>query len=224
MKPNPWNDRGLALQLATLGVAIAFSSNARAEGLTFEKAFDVKNEPATIHYQAAFEANGKVHQLEVWRDGDRRLKRRTDDAAETYVTHKPGDAEFRMSILDKKKMIHTRIDRTNLYRIGNFTDWFDLGHGLKHPTGEYQLNSSSIPKGVPKSIGPCKWYDLTQQNQATHVCWSQSDRLPLLMLAEDGKVLWRVTSLDRKPIPEKTFAVHDEGYVRNNANQDIEPD
>lgn len=224
MKSNPWNDRGLALRLATLSVAAAVSLHAHAGGLTFEQTFNVKHEPAAMHYQAVFNANGTDHHLEVWRDGDRRVKRRSDDVAETYAFHKPGDPEFHMSVLDKKKLIHTKIDRNNLYRIGNFTDWFDLGHGLKHPKGDYQLVAASAPHGAPKAISICKWYDLTQEQHATHICWSQEDRLPLLMQSESGTVVWRVTSLDRKPIPAKTFEIHDEGYVRNNANEDIERD
>jgi hypothetical protein len=36
--------------------------------------------------------------------------------------------------------------------------------------------------------------------------------------------VWRVATLDRKPIASKTFEIHDEGFVRNDANQDIERD
>jgi hypothetical protein len=35
---------------------------------------------------------------------------------------------------------------------------------------------------------------------------------------------WRVTSVDHKPIATKVFAVHDEGFIRNDANADIERD
>jgi hypothetical protein len=34
----------------------------------------------------------------------------------------------------------------------------------------------------------------------------------------------RVTSVDHKPIANKVFAVHDEGFVCNDANADIERD
>ena len=32
----------------------------------------------------------------------------------------------------------------------------------------------------------------------------------------------RVTSVDHKPIANKVFAVHDDGFIRNDANADIE--
>ena len=136
------------LRLATLCVATAASLNAGAQDLTFEQVFSDKGEPSTLHYQAVFTSRDGQHHLEVWRDGDRRVKRRTDEAIETYVFRKPADPDFRLSILDMKRHIHTQIDRTNLYRIGNFTDWFDLAHGLKHPKGTYRVYAIGQSSGA----------------------------------------------------------------------------
>jgi hypothetical protein len=212
------------LRVATLCVAAAVSLHALANEKTFEQVFSDKDEPAALHYRAIFVSNRAEHHLEVWRDGDRRVKRRTDAAIETYAFRTPGDPEFRISILDMRKRIHTRIDRTNLYRIGNFTDWFDLTHGLKHPMGEYRLARAQAPDGAAKAIQACQWYDLIQDQRTTHICWSAQSRLPLVIQAQDGQVVWRVAALDRKPIPATTFEIHDEGFVRNDANQDIERD
>ena len=129
-----------------------------------------------------------------------------------------------MSILDRKKRIHTRIDRTNLYRIGNFVDWFDLAHGLRHPKGEYRIATAQAPEGGPKAISSCLWYDLIQDGHITHICWSEKSRLPLVIQGQRGEVLWRVAALDLKPIPTRIFEIHDEGFIRNDANQDIERD
>ncbi|MFA5914569.1 MAG: hypothetical protein WCV99_23470 [Sterolibacterium sp.] len=220
----PHSHRGLGLRFATLCVAAAVSLSVPAKEPTFEQIFSAKGEPAALHYRAVFISKGAEHRLEVWRDGDRRLKRRTDDAIEIYVLREPGDAEFRMSILDMEKRIHTRIDRTNLYRIGNFTDWFDLAHGLRHPMGEYRVAKARAPDAAPKPIAACQWYDLTQDQRTTHICWSAQSRIPLAIQAQEGEVVWRVTALDQKPIPVKTFDIHDAGFVRNDANQDIERD
>jgi hypothetical protein len=216
--------RGLGLRFATLCVATAVSLNIPAKEPAFEQVFSEKGEPDTLHYLAAFTSNGAEHHLEVWRDGEQRVKRRTDDAIETYAFRSPGDPEFHLSILDLKKRIHTRIDRTNLYRIGNFTDWFDLTHGLKHPMGEYRVARAQAPIGAPKAIKACQWYDLTQDQRTSHICWSAHSRIPLVIQTQDGKVVWRVTNLDQKPIPAKTFDIHDEGFIHNDANQDIERD
>jgi hypothetical protein len=218
------NIRNRALRLATLLVAAAAPLVAQASPLTFEQAFDDRGEPKVLHYQAVFVSRGVEHRLEVWRDGDRRLRRRADEAVETYALREPGQAEFRLSVLDLKKRIHTRIDRTNLYRIGSFTDWFDLAHGLKHPKGTYQLARAKAPLGIPRAIEPCEWYDLTQGQHTTQICWSRRSRLPLVIRDPGGAVVWKVASLDRSPLPATTFEIHDEGFVRNDANQDIEGD
>lgn len=220
----PCSNWGQGLRIATLCVAVAVSFDAPAKELKFEQAFSDKGEPVALHYQADFTSKGAKHQMEVWRDGDQRVKRRTDDAIETYAFRKSGDSEFHMSILDLKKRIHTQIDRTNLYRIGNFTDWFDLAHSLKHPMGEYKIAKSQAPDGAPKAIEACQWYDLNQNSQTTYICWSTQNRIPLLIQAQHGEVVWRVTNLDRKTIPAKTFEIHDKGFIHNDANQDIERD
>jgi hypothetical protein len=220
----PCSHRGLGLRFATLCVAAAVSLNVQAKERSFEQIFSDKGEPSALHYRAVFASNGAEHQLEVWRDSDRRVKRRTDDVIEMYAFRKPGDPEFHMSILDMKKRIHTQIDRTNLIRIGNFTDWFDLAHGLKHPMGAYRVVKARAPEGAPNTIEACQWYDLNQDKRTTHICWSEQDRIPLVIQAQDGEVVWRVTSLDQKPISAKTFDIHDEGFIHNDANQDIERD
>ena len=212
------------LRITTLCVAIAVSFDVLANELKFEQIFSVKGEPVTLHYQAEFTVKNGKHQMDVWRDGDQRVKRRTDDEIETYAFRKSGDPEFYMSILDMKKHIHTRIDRTNLYRVGNFTDWFGLAHGLKHPMGAYQIVKSLAPDDSPKAIEACQWYDLNQNSQTTRICWSTQNRIPLLIQTQHGGVVWRVTSLDRKAISAEIFEINDQGFIQNDANQDIERD
>jgi hypothetical protein len=191
--------------------------------LTFEHAFDTRGEPPSLHFHATFRSGGADHQLEVWRDRDRQVKRRTDDLVETYAFHRSGEEEFRLSILDMRKRIHTQVDRTNLYRLGNFTDWFDLTHALRHPRGPYVLVPASAPVEASHPVGPCRWYDLSEGTRVTHICWSSRDRIPLLITGAGG-LAWRVDRVDRSPIPAGTFEVHDQGFVRNDANEDIEGD
>lgn len=210
----------LLLALACLGA----NGYTAEKSLGFEAAFSEKGQPASQHYTTTFRTDGAAHTLEVWRLNDERLKRVTDGALEVYVERKSGDPEFHMTVLDVKKRLMTQIDRSNLYRIGNFTDWFDLAHGLKYPKGEYQLARGKKPDGVPVALEACDWFDLTQSGKTSHICWSTKNKLPLLVSAQDGQLLWQVTQVDRKPIGKKTFAIHDEGFIRNDANQDIEHD
>jgi len=210
---------GLASVLLALIPAVAWGG-----GLRFERAFDVRGEPASLHFQATFRARGGAHRLEVWRDEERRVRRRTDDSIETFASHLPDDPEYQLSILDLKKRIHTRVDRTNLYRIGNFTDWFDLTHGLRRPRGAYLLTAAAAPAGAPRPVDRCRWYDLSEGESTSHVCWSGAHRIPLLIVREGGELVWRVDRVDRSPPPASTFDIHDDGFVRNDANQDIAAD
>lgn len=205
-------------------VGAATPALADAAGLKFDDVFSAHGDPASLHYRVAFRSAGTVHRMEVWRDGDRRVRRDTDQAITTFAFHTPGDAGYRLSILDRTKHIHTRVDRTNLYRIGAFTDWFDLTHGLRHPRGAYRLVAAVVPRAVPGALRPCTWYDLSEGMRRTHICWDAADRLPLVIAAADWQVLWRVDVLDRNAVPSSRFAIDDQGYVRNDADQDIEPE
>jgi len=202
----------------------AAADTVAAKALAFDTTFNTKGEPRQLHYRVTFLANNASHQLEVWRDGDRRVKRATDTAIMSFATHKPHEAGYRLVILDLKKKIHTDIDRTNLYRIGSFTDWFDLGHGVRHPKGSYQLALGTAPKSIAKPLQPCLWYDLTQGTRTTHIGWSYTHHIPLQIISAEGKMIWNITALDTKPMPAGTFIIHDKGFIQNNANQDIEGD
>jgi hypothetical protein len=211
------------LSFLVLGTALtgAPARAAAADGpLSFEQAFAASDERGPIHFQADFVSKKAQHRLEVWRDGATRLKRVTDTDVETYVSRRPGDSEFEMTVLDLRRKILTRIDRSNLY----LTDWFDLAHGLRHPKGEYRLTRAQAPHGAPDPSESCSWYTLTQAARATHVCWSGRWQLPVTIMAQDGQVLWRLTEVDRRTIPAAQFVIDDRGFVRNDANQDIDRD
>lgn len=216
-----------SLVLCTAAAAVFSTSSAGAAAPDFDHVFDTRGEPPATHFQATYLAGGAEHHVEVWRDGERRIRRRTDDRTESFAVRHPGQAggpDYRLSVLDLDRKIRTDIDRDNLYRIGQFTDWFDLGHGLRHPKGDYRLVPAATPHGAARAIGACEWVALVQGKQATHVCWSTTAKLPLLIQAADGRTVWRVTHVDHKAIPDQVFAIHDAGFVRNDANADIERD
>ena len=226
----PWRR---ALVAASLLVAAAASAvpgpipgNAAAAGagLRFEDIFTEVGEPAALHYRATFMAHGKHHALEVWRDGGRRLVRRTDEAIETYVTRRPGDPDYQMVVLDLRRKIETRITRDDLYRIGNLTDWFDLAHGLRHPKAAYRLTAIQVPAGASRPLEACRWYALEQSGKTTQVCWSARQHLPMQIVADHAQVVWQVTLVEQAPGPAAVFQVRDFGFVKNDAHQDISGD
>lgn len=216
--------RVLALGLAAFAAGAAGAAPAPPAPLRFEQVFDTRR-PASVHYEAQFLArDGRTQQVQAWRDGDLRLKRRTGDALEVYAVHAPGEPEYEMTVLDLRRKIMTRIARTNLFRIGNFTDWFDLAHGLKHPRGDYTLRSASPPQGAGPQVGACTWYALGQGGRVSDVCWSVRAQLPLAIVDAQGRTVWQVTRLVLGPIAPDVFQVDAHDYVLNDANSDIERD
>jgi len=212
------------LLLAALCALVAVSGTARAKELTFEEVFNTKGEPRALHFTGVYANQGGEHTLEVWRDGDRRLKRLTDGTVETYVFRKQGSAEFQMSVVDQKKKIHTRVDRSNLYRLGSFVDWFDLAHVVRHPVGAYKVAKAAPAADAPKGGRECQWYALARKDGTTRICWSAPLGLPVVIQGGDGKILWKLTRAESKPISPKIYEIHDAGFVRNDANEDISGD
>lgn len=192
--------------------------------LDFDKTFTSRGEPRHLHFEARFLLNAKMHEVEVWREGSRQLRRRTDAAIETFLEKPDKDAEWHMSVLDLKRRIRTDIDRSNLARVGHFTDWFGLAHALVRPTGAYRLTRAEAPEGAGKPLRSCRWYVLSQQAQQSLICWSADLHLPMLITDVQGKTLWQVSRVDLDAPGAETFRIRDAGFVRNDANSDISGD
>lgn len=154
------------------------------------------------------------------------LRRKTDEVLDTYVVRNSADPlEYQMTVVDYRKRITTRIDRNNLIRLGHFSDWFDLAHGLRHPVGEYRLAPTSAPAGAPIPASACRWYVLSQGNTLNRICWSAREHLPMVIWSDaKASAVWRVTQVEHRPIGDDVFVLHDTGFVRNDANADIEGD
>uniref|UniRef100_C6BNR8 Uncharacterized protein n=1 Tax=Ralstonia pickettii (strain 12D) TaxID=428406 RepID=C6BNR8_RALP1 len=156
---------GWATGAALLCSVLAPAAAAGRPAGTFESVFQSGDEPAALFYRAEFTGSDGVHVLQVWRDGQVRLRRKTDEVLDTYVVRNSADPlEYQMTVVDYRKRITTRIDRNNLIRLGHFSDWFDLAHGLRHPVGEYRLAPTSAPAGAPIPASACRWYVLSQGN------------------------------------------------------------
>lgn len=212
------------LASAALSTALASLAAHAATQVEFDKAFTDRNEPGQVHYRATYSLDGAEHRIEVWRDRSVSLRRRTDDAIETHVFRPPGEVEWKMVVLDLKRKIRTDVDRTNLYRIGHFTDWFSLAHALTRPIGPYELSALREPVTNAAPVAPCRWYLLTQAERSNKVCWSAAWHVPLVITDRNDKVQWRITEIDSGRLPADAFRIDDRGFVRNNANEDIKAD
>ena len=205
-------------------LAIAAASGAHAKATTFESAFATRGEPADAHYRVVYGPANAPRHLEVWREGETRVKRVTDGVIEVQAARRPRRDDFQMMVLDRRRHTLTKVNRTNLYRIGDFTDWFDLTHGLRHPRGAYRIRYIARPKGAPTAGRACRWTELAQGARKTDICWSAATGLPWVIMTDTGAVAWRITSFDDRKVAASAFRVDARGYTRVDADQDISAD
>ena len=200
-------------------------AQAPADAPDFEQVFSEQGEPGQVHFVAEYRNGSGLHRLELWRDGSTRVRRRTDQRLDTWVSRPAGEAEWHVVMLDHQRKIRTDIDRSNLYRIGQFADWFGLTHGLSRPKGSYRLSPADpVGQPRPKPLAACQWWRLERADQVSQVCWSSALKLPLQIRNGQGELLWRVKAVDLKPQGERPFQIDDQGYLRNDANADISAD
>jgi hypothetical protein len=129
-----------------------------------------------------------------------------------------------MVVRDLKRRVRTDVNRTNLFRIGHAVDWFGLAHGLARPSGPCELSEAERPPHADTPGWPCRWFLLTSAGMASTICWSPALHLPVLITGPDGAVQWRLTRVDTRPLPANTFDVDDAGFIRSDANEDIQGD
>ena len=213
----------IAYGAGLMAIAASALASTSPPSLDFDRTFDTRDDGGQASWTAVYEAGGATHTMQVWRDAESRLKRRTDDTIETYLTRAPGDVEWSMAVLDLKRKIRTDVDRTNLLRIGHMADWFSSAHALVRPRGAYRLVATEAPAGV-RPIASCRWYALTQADRRTTICWNAKARVPLLIEGDDDRPIWRVTKVATGPLPARVFTIDDRGFVRNDANADIAAD
>lgn len=223
---------------ATFGVAVfvcaqIFSAHAQTPAqntlpnpkpLVFDKVFNTQDEPAQLHFVARYVTASGPHELEVWRDAQKRLRRRTDNNSDAYVQKGKGPEDWSMTLYDHQKKIASQLSREALIKLGQFTDWFDLSHGLTRPFGEYQLSATSkawIEKNTAKPLSNCQWFDLLQKGQTSHVCWSAKHHLPMLIAGPNDQIIWQVAEVDNKPANLSVWQQPKQGYLHNNASKDI---
>jgi len=207
-----------ALALANAACAIATPAT-----LEFEKVFSAAKEPATLHYQAVYEDSRGRHELEVWREGQHRLRRRTDHALDVLAV-RDADGEMRLTVLDHNRRIRTDISRSSLYRIGQFTDWFGLAHGVRKPAATYVLTRLAHASGSEAPAMPCRWYALESGDQKSSICWSNSYGLPIAINDAGGHARWKILAVESGALFPSQFQVGDAGYIRVNADEDIQAD
>jgi hypothetical protein len=213
--------------LALPALAFAASAHAAAKPLKWEDAFSLRDAPKGVHLKASYvDGKGRSHELEVWRDGDRRILRRTDDKLDLFA-EKTSGGEYAFRIVDRAKKRLIEVNRTNLYRIGVFADWSALAGMLTRPKGAHTLRPGGRPKERTK-IGECRWVRLEIQGSgAQEICWSDRLKVPLLIqtVAPAGgfTTVFQVKQVDLKVPGAEMFNVSSAGLTVIRADEDIDP-
>ena len=217
----PGPDLVLQLTLALAAGFVVATPLPASAALDFDQVFATRGEPESLHFRVRYDLHGVTHQLEVWRDGERRLRRRTDDAIETLVIRDRPGPDWQVTVLDLKRKVRTDVDRSNLSRLGVSTDWFGLAHGLHRPAGAFVLIRSSAPAAEPAPVADCRWYALQRDGRESRICWSQRYRVPLMIVNGRSAPEWQVELVESTRAAGDTFRIRDQGFVRNDADQDI---
>lgn len=193
---------------------------------SWDEAFRTAAAPATLYYRAVYlDGFGKPHELRVWREADRRLRRSTDRRLDLMVARNGDEYEYRL--VDHARRTVIRTDRTMLYGIGIFSDWRGLAHVLDRPRGTYTLRAEPGLESIPQ--GACDWYRLETGSppQVSRICWSTEWGVPLAIEAPDRKGEWSrrftVEEVHTFRPDARIFAVPQDGYVQVDADPGSDP-
>lgn len=202
-------------------VAALSAAAAAAQPSSWERTFASRGGPARIAVTARYvDARGGEHRLALWRDGERRLVRRTDERLTLLVTRDPA-GELRMRLFDGARRLEYAVSRSSLQRIGVLGDWTALATLLSAPHGEFRL---AARQGERTPAGACRWYEVTQPNDAgTRVCWSERLHVALRIEARTAAGWQRRLTVDEVHVDrldEAVFAAPD-GFQRIDADRDL---
>ncbi len=198
----------------------------QAETLPYEwgKVFATKSAPENVYFRARYlDQTGKSHQLQVWRQADLHLRRRTDDRLELYLD-KDASGNYTYRLVDYARLVIISTDRANLFRIGIISDWFGLAHVLNFPGGNCTITPRQETVTMPNE--KCTWYQLeiASSRSVSQICWSDHWGLPLTIQARTNDGEWTTQFTVEEvhtfhPAPG-TFDVPRNSFLQIDANPD----
>ena len=177
--------------LASLCFLHAPTSPAESPSLKWNEVFATGSAPENVYFRARYlDQTGKYHQLQVWRQADLHLRRKTDDRLDLYLD-KDASGNYVYRLVDYSRQLIISTDRANLYRMGIGSDWFGLAHVLSSPEGNYAI--APRQEIQTENDGKCIWYQLefAALENPSRICWSDQWGLPLVIQAKTNGGQWR---------------------------------
>jgi hypothetical protein len=196
--------------------------------LEWDRMFSLASAPAFVHAQAHYlDAKGGTHTLDLLRQGDRRLVRKTDHAIELFVERKAGGEQaYALADLARARLI--QVSRTNLHRIGVLSDFASLAGLVARPATAHLLTASARP--LEKSrLGSCRWLhvEITAPpgQPAREICWSERWKLPFHIEVASPTGWSRVLEVDQVDglADPRAFRVDPSAFTVVHADDDIDP-
>jgi hypothetical protein len=213
-----------AFAIGLLCIAQTLSPRAEDASPEWEAAFPTTSAPERVYFRAHYlDGRGQTHELRVWRDGDRRLRRSTDNAIDLYVERdKAGELDIR--IVDYGRRVVIRADRSSFHRVGRFTSWIGLAHVLDVPHGTYVVTRLSEMPRSPSS-GECVWFRLETSVPSTRVneiCWSRQWGLPLAIVnrTEERLMQFSIDEVRAFEPDHATFAIDTSEFIEIDGRPD----
>jgi hypothetical protein len=214
----------LIVSLASLGLLPTPALQAETLSLEWGKVFTTNSAPGNVYFRARYlDQAGKSHVLQVWRQADLHLRRKTDDRLDLYLD-KDASGKYDYRLVDYSRQVVISTDRANLYRMGILSDWFGLAHVLNSPGGNYTITPRR--EAQTGADGKCIWYqlDIASPGSSSRICWSNQWGLPLAIRAktngDEWRTLFNIEEIRTFYPASGTFDVPANGFLQIDAKAD----
>ena len=200
-----WGVGGLVAGLCVTGAPPSLAGE--AGGLSWDKAFGGRATKPDLHLVARSEDGAQV--LELWREGDRRLRRRTGETLEVWSEDQgpKGEPAYALTVVDRKERTLRRLTVEYSGKMGPAFTWWPLAHLLPLPGPRYTLER--LPeRGLRVGSAKCDWYRFVPAGlPEERICWSREYAVALRHEQKRGEGWWtRLTVEKVEPLGDKARA------------------